>query len=89
MSMYSLLNVQFTLDDFIGETFYAGIPKVTSKEVNAAIDKHNTDTFTCEKIGIDGKLHPCDSSGDFLEITDFNDVYGDDTMVTKQELEDM
>lgn len=86
MDVYKLLNVKLKLDDFVGETFYAGIPKVISGEVNNVIDKHNTDEFSCEKIGIDGKLHPCDSYGEFLELTDFNDIYGDGTMVTKQEL---
>lgn len=87
MGMYKLLNVKLALDDFVGETFYAGIPKITNKEVNTAIDTHNTDIFACEKIGIDGRLHPCDDSGEFLPMLDFNDVYGDNTMITKQELE--
>lgn len=91
MDVYKLLNVKFSLNDFIGETFYAGIPTVTYDEVNNAIDKYDMDKnnagFSQEKIGIDGKLHPCDDYGDFLELTDFNDIYGDGTMVTKKELD--
>jgi len=88
MDMYNLLNVRFTLDDFVGETFYAGIPKITCEEVNNAINKYDTSEFVHEKVGIDGKLHPCDKHGRFLETADFNDVYGDGTRVTKQELDD-
>lgn len=89
MDVYNLLNVNTSLNDFVGETFYAGIPLVTIDEVNDAIDKHDTDKsssgFSAEKIGIDGKLHPCDNYGCFLEMTDVNDIYADGTGVTKQE----
>jgi len=87
MDMYNTLNVKLTLDDFIGETFYAGIPKVANNEVNAAIDKYDMSESASEKIGIDGRLHPCDSYGDFLEITSFDDIYSDGTGVTKQDLD--
>jgi len=91
MDMYKLLNIKLTLNDFVGETFYAGIPKVTNDEVNSAIDKYDTDKsangFSAERIGIDGRLHPCDQFGDFLEMTDFNDIYSDGAGVTKQELD--
>lgn len=87
MDVYKLLNAQLTVENFIGETFYAGIPKVTVKEINAAVDKYNKSMVICEKIGIDGKLHPCSQNGIFPELTDFNDIYGDGTMITKQELD--
>jgi hypothetical protein len=66
MDIYKLLNVKFKLGDFVGETFYAGIPTVTADEVNTAVDRYEVSNFSREKIGIDGKLHPCDEYGDFL-----------------------
>ena len=91
MDVYNTLNIKFTVNDFVGETFYAGIPKVTSVEINTAIDKYDTNVningFAQEKIGIDGKLHPCDAYGEFFEVIDFNDMYADGTMVTKQEID--
>ena len=71
-------------------------------KINAAIDKYaepevqfggkgkanGCSNIWLEKIGIDGRLHPCDERGDFMELTDFNDIYGDGTMVTKQELDE-
>ena len=88
--VYDALNVGLSVSDCVGETFYAGIPLVTIAEVNDAIDKHDTDTgpagFAQAKIGIDGKLHPCDEQGCFPDIVDFNDVYADGSMVAKSQL---
>jgi hypothetical protein len=39
LDIYNLLNVGFTTHEFVGETFYADIPKVTIKEINEAINK--------------------------------------------------
>lgn len=41
-----------------------------------------------QKIGIDGMLHPRDNSGCFPDIVNADDIYGDNTMVTKQELDE-
>lgn len=96
LSMYKLLNVKLTAHDFVGETYYAGVPLVTDAEINEAIDKHATPDkeyggcergVWMEKVGIDGELHPVDDDGVFPETTDFNDIYGDGTMVTKAKLD--
>lgn len=87
LDMYMRLNVKFTIEEFKGETFYAGIPPVTKEEIEQYInDNHQLSGFSNEKIGIDGRLHPTDSQGEFLPITDINDVYGDGTGVKLIEL---
>lgn len=101
MSMYDLLNVKLTLHDFVGETFYAGIPKVQIEDVNEAIMNCQVakdgvtpigvdhEDFSHEKIGIDGKLHKTDKYGEFWPIQNDNDIYGDGTMVTKAKLDEV
>lgn len=72
IDIYKLLNVKFIVSDFRGETFYAGIPPVTIDEVNISITEQVRSQgikFAQEKIGNDGKLHPCDEYGDFLPVT--------------------
>jgi hypothetical protein len=72
-----------------GETFYAGIPPTTLEELETVqlSDDSPSRTLYSEKIGIDGKYHAVDQYGDFREIYDFNDIYGDGTMVTKSDLD--
>jgi hypothetical protein len=72
-----MLNVGLTAHEFIGETSFAGVPKVTVAEINRAIDTQQEDKDNCpitngikfcqEKIGNDGKMHKTDKWGDFLE----------------------
>ena len=81
LDLYEMLNVKLTAHDFVGETFYAGIPKVTIDEMNDAIENQ-----WLEKVGIDGRLHPCDEYGYFPDIIDERDIYCDGTMVTLTEL---
>ena len=95
--MYKLLNVNLSLQDFIGETFYAGIPIVTEKEINDAIKCYQTNengeaikpkdsNFCHEKIGIDGKLHKTGQDGEFMPWSDSGDIYGDGSNVTIENL---
>jgi len=102
MGVCSRLGVNWKVSEIIGETFYAGIPPVTSEEVAMAAREMKTYEHDkvvdrlqvgggikvidgalvwMEKIGIDGKLHPVDSQGEFRELTNENDIYGDGTMV--------
>jgi hypothetical protein len=98
LDIYKVLNVKLTAHHFRGETFYAGIPEVTVDEINAATNKQQAleevqsiepdMTGIClEKVGIDGKLHKCDQWGYFPNVTDFADIYGDGTGVTKADLD--
>jgi len=86
MGIYDQLNVCFGIDDYHGETFYAGIPPTTQAEIDAA--KIATDDAgyefwpVSEKIGIDGKYHPVDANGEFCPMLNENDIYGDNTHVT-------
>jgi len=87
--MYKLLNVNLGVKETIGETAYAGIPPVLQEEIDEVLNEvENKCAFVpcSEKIGIDGKLHPVDSDGNFLPLLDENDVYGDGTNVTLEEL---
>jgi len=72
MDIYKKLNVKMSLHNFVGETFYAGIPKVTVDEVNHVIEiQQNSQDLpvrtALEKIGNDGELHPCDEYGCFID----------------------
>ena len=92
MDVYRLLNVNMSVEYFVGETFFAGIPKVTIGEIDnvskpVKYGGKNLENIWQERYGVDGRLHPCDESGSFPDIIDFNDVYGDRTMVTKRELD--
>jgi hypothetical protein len=98
LSMYKLLNVSLGVQHFIGETFYAGIPVVTSAEIDEAIatkqvapDGHtpigpDDKDFHHEKVGIDGQLHKTDKYGEFEPWSDPADIYGDGSGVTVEEL---
>lgn len=90
MDIYRMLNVNIPLQAFVGETFYAGIPLITQQEVNTAIAKHavfESDDGVGLKVGVDGQLHKTDKYGDFPDILDTNDIYGDGTNVSKKELD--
>lgn len=56
MEVSDMLNVKFKPEDFVGETFYAGIPQVGRDEV----------TISYEKIDNNGNYCPCDEYGDFI-----------------------
>ncbi len=90
LDIYNRLSVVLGIDDTIGETFYAGIPACTADEIDGltiggfkTIRGHIIEN---QKIGIDGMLHPCDNSGQFPDIIDPDDIYGDKTMVNINEL---
>lgn len=91
LNTYGLLNVRLGINDTIGETFYAGIPVCTADEVNeltiGGFQTIGGNVIENQKIGIDGMLHPCDNNGDFPDMINPDDIYGDGTMVNKQELE--
>jgi hypothetical protein len=89
VSIAKRLNVQLTIEDCVGETFYAGIPLCSPEEVAKAEDMCEEYVFEAvsEKIGIDGKYHPVDKYGDFKDYPwDQDDIYGDGTGVTDAEL---
>lgn len=98
LDMYQLLNVGLGVQHFVGETFYAGIPVVTSAEVNQAVAANQVAEdgvtpigpddagFEHKKIGIDGQLHTTDKLGEFEPWSDPDDIYGDGTGVTLAEL---
>jgi hypothetical protein len=98
LSMYKLLNIKLGVQHFVGETFYAGIPLVTSAEIDEAIATNQVAPDGCtpigpddtgfhhEKIGIDGQLHKTDKYGEFEPWSDPNDIYGDGSGVTLAEL---
>lgn len=97
LDMYNLLNIKLGVQHFVGETFYAGIPLVTSAEIDEAIQTCQVDDndlpigpeddwFDHEKVGIDGQLHKTDKYGLFEPWSDPNDIYGDGTGVTLAEL---
>jgi len=92
-----MLNVKMGIQDFVGETFYAGIPLVTAEEIewacnNCQVDGDNVSIptshkdFSHEKVGIDGKLHKTDKYGAFESWKSNDDVYNDGSMVSFAEL---
>ena len=99
LDVYSMLNVKLGIQDFVGETFYAGIPLTTAAEVNEAIQTCQVAKdgvtpigpedagFDHAKIGIDGQLHKTDKYGEFEPWSDNNDIYSDGTGVTKVEMD--
>jgi len=98
LDVYNMLNIKLGLQDFIGETFYAGIPLTTAEEVNEAIQTcqvaQDSETpigpddpdFDHMKIGADGQLHKTDKHGEFEPWSDPADVYGDGSMVSTADL---
>ena len=97
LHLFDVLNVKLGVQHFVGETFYAGIPVVTAAEIDNAIqtcqvDDDNVpiqsedDGFSHEKVGVDGQLHKTDCYGEFEPWSDPNDIYGDDTGVTVEDL---
>ena len=90
LDIYKTLNVKLVLEDIRGETWYAGIPSITQKEIDAIKAKTIDDPFSfvkySEKIGLDGLYHDVDCYGEFRPMVDTNDVYGDGTMFSLAEV---
>lgn len=85
LDMYKTLNVGFSAQHFVGETFFAGIPVVTAEEIDLAIELYQVDEagspiskgddgFCYQKIGNDGLLHETDEFGEFLSYDGFVDL---------------
>lgn len=99
LDVYSMLNIKLGIQDFVGETFYAGIPLTTAEEVNEAIQTcqvaqdgvtpigSGDPDFDYMKIGIDGQPHKTDKYGEFEPWSDPNDIYSDGTGVTVEDLQ--
>ena len=89
--IYDQLDVHFKTSNYRGETFYAGIPPITQAEVDAAKIAINNTGYKfwpiSEKIGIDGEYHPVDMDGEFCPMLDENDIYGDNSGVTLDDLQ--
>ena len=92
-NMCKRLNVHFGLDDYRGETFYAGIPPITQDELDSAKKAADDAKYkfwpVSEKIGIDGIYHPVGEDGEFHPLLDENDIYGDGSCVTLKDLRDL